>query len=211
MGKLYDSIDGKLARWILAQRLFFVATAPSGDAGHVNCSPKGGLETFRVVGPREVAYVDLIGSGAETLAHLRDNGRIVVMFCAFEGAPRIVRLHGRGTVAQLGDPEFERLYAELGFASLETAETGARAVVRVEVDRIADSCGFGVPLMTYEGPRTQQPAWYESRLRKHGPNGVLDYAREENERSIDGLPGIDPTLLPDRSRPRGGGRHADDA
>ena len=116
MGKVYDALDDKLADWILAQRLFFVATAPSGPGGHVNCSPKGGIETFCIVGPREVAYLDFVGSGAETIAHLRENGRIVVMFCGFEGTPRIVRLHGRGSVAQLGDPAFDDLYERLALA-----------------------------------------------------------------------------------------------
>jgi hypothetical protein len=198
VGKVFDAIDGKLAEWILEQRLFFVASAPSGADGHVNCSPKGGIDTLRVLGPREVAYLDLVGSGAETLAHLRENGRIVVMFCAFEGPPRIVRLHGRGSVAQLGEPAFGDLYERLGFAAVDAADAGARAIVSVAVERIADSCGYGVPQMRYEGPRSQQLAWYESRLRNHGPNGVLDYARELNARSLDGLPAIEPALLPDR-------------
>ena len=199
MGKIFDAVDGKLAGWILAQHVFFVATAPSGRAGHVNCSPKGGIETFRIVGPRAVAYLDLVGSGAETIAHVRENGRIVVMFCAFEGPPRIVRLHGRGRVAQLGEPAFDELYDRLGFAAVEAAEEGARSIVTVAVERIADSCGYGVPRMRFEGGRPQQIAWLESRLRNQGPNGVVDYSREENAASIDGLPGIDPGLLPDRS------------
>src|SRR4051812_38266796 len=106
MGKVFDTIDDKLARWISAQRLFFVATAPS-DGDHVNCSPKGGMETFRIVDGRTVAYLDFVGSGVETIAHLRENGRIVVMLCAFDGPPRIVRLHGRGRVTQLGEAEFD--------------------------------------------------------------------------------------------------------
>jgi hypothetical protein len=195
VAKLYDSIDDKLAGWIGRQRLFFVATAPS-DGGHVNCSPKGGIDSFRVVGPTTVAYLDLTGSGIETIAHLRENGRIVIMFCAFEGPPRIVRLHGRGTTAQVGEPEFERLFDELGFDVVDAAEQGSRSIIKVEVERIADSCGYGVPLMRYEGTRTQQLDWLESRLRKHGPHGVLDYVVENNQQSIDALPGIDPTRLP---------------
>ncbi len=198
VGKIYESIDGKLADWLLAQRLFFVATAPGGSDGHVNCSPKGGIETFRIVGPREVAYLDFVGSGAETIAHLRDNGRIVVMFCAFEGPPRIVRLHGRGTVAQLGDPAFDELNDRLDFAAIEAAGAGSRSIVSVTVERIADSCGYGVPFMSYEGTRTQQMAWIEAQLGKNGPGGVLAYSREKNAASIDGLPAIDTTLLPDR-------------
>jgi hypothetical protein len=199
VGKIHESIDGKLADWLLAQRLFFVATAPSGSEGHVNCSPKGGIETFRISGPREVAYLDFVGSGAETIAHLRDNGRIVVMFCGFEGPPRIVRLHGRGAVAQLGDPAFEDLYDRLDFSAIEAAEAGARSIVTVSVERIADSCGYGVPLMGYEGARMQQAAWIQAQLRKNGSGGVLDYSREKNAASIDGLPAIDTGLLPDRS------------
>jgi Pyridoxamine 5'-phosphate oxidase len=198
VGKIYESLDRKLADWILAQRLFFVATAPSGSEGHVNCSPKGGIETFRIVGPREVAYLDFVGSGAETIAHLRDNGRIVVMFCAFDGPPRIVRLHGRGTPVQLGDPAFDELYHRLDFSGIEAAEAGARSIVNVAVERIADSCGYGVPLMGYKGARTQQAAWIQAQLRKNGPAGVLAYSREKNAASIDGLPAINTELLPDR-------------
>ena len=197
MGKVYDALDGKLADWILAQRLFFVATAPN-DGGHVNCSPKGGIDTLRILGPHEIAYLDYVGSGAETIAHLRENCRIVVMLCAFEGPPRIVRLHGRGTVTQLGDPTFDELYEELGFDAVEAAGDGARSIVRIEVARIADSCGYGVPLMSYDGRRTQQADWLDRQLRKSA-NAVLEYSREKNSASIDGLPGIEPELLPDRS------------
>src|SRR3954467_2389687 len=112
MGKVFDQIDDKLTGWIAAQQLFFVATAPSGDGGHVNCSPKGPIESLRVLGPRRVAYLDLVGSGAETIAHLRQNGRIVVMLCAFQGPPRIVRLHGRGRSVAPPGPEFDELAAE---------------------------------------------------------------------------------------------------
>jgi pyridoxamine 5'-phosphate oxidase-like protein len=194
MAKLYEAIDDKLSGWIGRQRLFFVATAPS-DGGHVNCSPKGGIESFRVVGPTTVAYLDLTGSGIETIAHLHDNRRIVIMFCAFEGPPRIVRLHGRGTVTQVGEPEFERLFEELRFDDVDAAEKGSRSIITIEVERIADSCGYGVPLMSYEGSRTQQMDWLDSRL-KRGPHGVLDYVVENNQQSIDELPGIDAAKLP---------------
>src|SRR3954468_17794177 len=112
MGKVFDQINDKLRRWIAAQQLFFVATAPSGEEGHVNCSPKGPIESLRVLGPRRVAYLDLVGSGAETIAHLRQNGRIVVMLCAFQGPPRIVRLHGRGRIVTDADAEFGELSRE---------------------------------------------------------------------------------------------------
>src|SRR5712691_3162146 len=176
MGKIYDAIDEKLVEWIGRQRMFFVATAPLADDGRINVSPKGPIESLRILGPRRVAYLDLIGSGAETIAHLRDNGRIVVMLCAFEGPPRIVRLHGRGTVVQRGDPAFDDLYDRLDFSGIEAAEAGARSIVGVTVERIADSCGYGVPLMTYDGTRTQQTAWIQAQLRK-SPHGVVDYSR----------------------------------
>ena len=166
MGKQYETIDGKLAGWIGRQRLFFVATAPR-EGGHVNVSPKGPIDTLRIVDERTIEYVDHVGSGAETAAHLRENGRICVMLCAFDGSPRIVRLHGRGEVLPADDPG-----------------DGVRATVRVHVDRIADSCGYGVPLMEYVGERPQRALW----LDRKGPDGVRDYVRDRNAESIDGLP-----------------------
>jgi predicted pyridoxine 5'-phosphate oxidase superfamily flavin-nucleotide-binding protein len=166
VGKVYESIEPKLAAWIGRQRLFFVATAPS-SAGRVNVSPKGPIGSLRIVDEHTVEYVDHIGSGAETAAHLRENGRICVMLCAFEGPPRIVRLHGRGEVVPAEDPG-----------------DGVRAVVRVHVDRVADSCGFGVPLMEYVGERPQRDAWLQAK----GEDGLRDYVRERNSESIDGLP-----------------------
>ncbi|HEU4420336.1 MAG TPA: pyridoxamine 5'-phosphate oxidase family protein, partial [Planctomycetota bacterium] len=147
MGKLHAALDADLQAWLAAQRVFFVATAPSGEAGHVNCSPKGG-DSLRVLGPTTVAWVDRTGSGIETVAHVRQNGRIVIMFCAFEGAPRIVRLHGRGAVVPDGDPRFASLLA--GF---HVPPLGVRAIIVVELLRIADSCGFGVPLLCFQGER----------------------------------------------------------
>jgi hypothetical protein len=181
MGKVYDSIDAKLAAWIGRQRLFFVGTAPSGPGGHVNVSPKGPIESLRILDPHTIAYLDVIGSGAETIAHLRDNGRIVVMICAFEGPPRIVRLHGQGEVLPPDAVEFEA-----------TPPPGTeRAVIRIAVERIADSCGYGVPLMEYVGPRPQYQAWAESKLRKGGEHALEEYMAEHNARSIDGLPAAD--------------------
>ena len=202
VGKVYDGIDRKLEAWISEQPLFFVATAPLSEGGHVNVSPKGPAGAFRVLGPRRVAYIDVVGSGAETLAHLRENGRIVVMFCAFAGPPRIVRLHGKGTVAQIGAPCFEDLKAIFDLESLQRDgldEVDLRSVIEVDVSRVADSCGYGVPLMRFEGQRPQGRAWVENRLRTHGANALMDYSRELNAASIDGLPGIDPELLPQRS------------
>ena len=181
MGKLHAAIDDDLRAWIGAQRMFFVATAPSGDGGHVNCSPKGG-DPLVVLGPHEVAWLDRVGSGVETIAHLRQNGRICVMLCAFEGAPRIVRLHGRGEMLPRGSAGFAALLPRFSGPLL-----GVRGIVRVAVSRIGDSCGFGVPLYRYEGERDQLPAWAE----KKGEAGLDAYVREKNARSLDGLPGLD--------------------
>lgn len=180
MGKLYDEIDGALRRFLEAQHMFFVATAPLAPEGHVNLSPKG-LDTFAVLGPLEVAYLDLTGSGIETLAHLHENGRIVLMFCAFSGPPRIVRLHGTGEAIEPGHPEFEDLAARF------PAHAGTRCVIRVRLRRISDSCGYGVPRFKYQGQRDQLPAWVE---RKEAQEGVAAYRRENNATSIDGLPGL---------------------
>ena len=181
MGKVFDSIDEKLAAWIGRQRLFFVGTAPSGAGGHVNVSPKGPIESLKVLDPHTVAYLDVIGSGAETIAHLRDNGRIVVMLCAFEGPPRILRLHGRGSVLPADAVEFKTV----------PPPATERAVIRVDVERIADSCGYGVPVMAYAGDRPQYGAWAESKLRKGGPEALDEYMASHNARSIDGLPAAD--------------------
>jgi hypothetical protein len=166
MGKIFEQIDEKLATWIAEQPLFFVGTAPT-RGGHVNVSPKGPIGSLRVVDGRTLEYDDHVGSGAETAAHIRENGRVCVMLCAFTGPPRIVRLHGRGRVLPLAD-----------------AGGGVRAVIRVEVDRIADSCGYGVPLMEYVGERPQRELWLE----RKGVQGVREYVVERNGASIDGLP-----------------------
>ena len=181
MAKVFDAIDPRLAAWIARQRMFFVATAPSGDGGHVNVSPKGPIETLRVLDEHTVAYLDLVGSGAETVAHLQDNGRIVVMLCAFEGPPRIVRLHGRGEVLEPDAVDFPETTA---------LPEQHRTVIRVDVERIADSCGFGVPLMAYEGERPQSLAWAQTKLAKGGPRALEDYVAEKNAVSIDGLPAL---------------------
>jgi Pyridoxamine 5'-phosphate oxidase len=180
MGKVFDGIDERLEAWIARQRMFFVGTAPS-DGGHVNVSPKGPIETLRVLDGRTVAYLDLVGSGAETIAHLRENGRIVIMLCAFEGGPRIVRLHGRGEVVDADAVEFPHATA---------LPEQHRTVIRVDVERIADSCGFGVPLMEYVGERPQSRAWAQSKLAKQGPDALEDYKAEKNALSIDGLPAL---------------------
>jgi hypothetical protein len=189
MGKVYEEIDEQLERWIGRQQLFFVGTAPLTGQGHVNVSPKGPIGTLRVLGPHEVAYLDVIGSGAETIAHLRENGRIVVMLCAFEGPPRIVRLHGRGEVILASDTRFDELLERCGFEQPAVPQA-RRAVVRVEVTRVADSCGYGVPLMAYEGRRPHADAWAEKKLRVGGPEAFAEYQEEKNASSLDGLPAV---------------------
>ena len=178
MGRVYDKIDDRWARWIGEQHMFFVATAPR-TGGHVNCSPKG-LDSFRIVGERDVAYVDLVGSGAETIAHVRENGRITLMFCAFAGPPLILRIHGTGEVIEPGDPDWDDLAVEFPEHPL------ARAIVRVKAERISDSCGFGVPLMEFSGNRPQMEAWAS---RKQA-DGIRQYQLENNLESVDGLPAL---------------------
>jgi Pyridoxamine 5'-phosphate oxidase len=190
VGKVYEEIDDRLAHWIGEQALFFTGTAPLTGDGHVNVSPKGPIGTLRVVGPRTVAYLDTIGSGSETIAHLRENGRIVIMLCAFSGPPRIVRIHGRGEVVPADDPRFEELLERFRFDEPEHAEA-RRAIVLVEATRISDSCGYGVPLMTYDGAREHADLWAAKRLRTGGPEALRDYQREKNAVSLDGLPAVE--------------------
>jgi Pyridoxamine 5'-phosphate oxidase len=190
MGKVFEAIDSRLERWIAAQQMFFVGTAPLDADGHVNVSPKSPIGSLRVLGPSRVAYLDLVGSGAETVAHLRENGRIVIMLCAFEGPPRIVRLHGRGSLVMAGDASFAEVFESCGFDADGIPEL-RRSIVVVEVDRVADSCGYGVPLMSHQGHRQHQDLWAAKKLRVGGPEALLDYQREKNEVSIDGLPAVD--------------------
>jgi Pyridoxamine 5'-phosphate oxidase len=190
MGKTFEGIDERLAAWIGRQRLFFVGTAPTAG-GHVNVSPKGPIASLALLGPREVAYLDVVGSGAETIAHLRDNGRICLMLCAFEGPPRIVRLHGTGEAIQAGDDRFAPLAARAGLDGDALGGPGMqRAIIRVDLQRISDSCGFGVPRMAYEGERPQMPAWAERKRADGGVEALRDYQREHNAQSIDGLPAV---------------------
>ncbi len=180
MGREYDTIDARTAAFLAAQPVFFVGTAPLDADGHLNLSPKGLTGTFTVVDPATVAYLDLTGSGIETVAHLRENGRIVVMFCAFEGPPRIVRLHGRGEAVLAGDARFDGLVAAF------PPHPGVRSVIRVEVHRIADSCGYGVPVMRYERDRSQLDEWAQ----RKGDDGIARYQADKNAASLDGLPGL---------------------
>jgi len=192
MAKLFDEITPALREFIAAQPVFFVGTAPSGDDGHVNVSPKGGANLFHVTGPLGFAYVDLMGSGIETIAHLRENGRIVLMFCSFDGPPKIVRLHGRGVPVQQGDPGFDAALAAFDVSADQ--RRAVRSVIEVEVTRVADSCGFVVPRMSYESERDQLYRYADNRLRKEGPDAMRAYASANNASSIDGLRGLDPLV-----------------
>ena len=193
MGKIYDGIDERLARWIADQPMYFVGTAPLDADGHVNVSPKAPIETLKVLDPTVVAYLDFVGSGAETIAHLRENGRIVIMLCAFSGPPRIVRLHGQGDVLTSDSPGFDDLLARAGFEAPAVPQA-ARSIVRVDVTRVADSCGYGVPLMSLEGTRPHFDAWAAKKQRVGGADAMRDYQRQHNAHSIDGLPAVE---LPD--------------
>jgi Pyridoxamine 5'-phosphate oxidase len=179
MGKVYSQIDQALRAFLAAQSMFFVATAPLDPGGHVNVSPKG-LDTFRIIGPRTVAYLDIVGSGVETIAHVRENRRITLMFCSFGGTAKIVRLYGTGRVIEPHQPEFP------GWRDHFPGYEGTRAIIVLELHRISDSCGYGVPLLKLEGQRPTLPAW----CHKRGAEGLKIYRQQKNRRSIDGLPAV---------------------
>jgi len=181
MAKVFEHIDDQMAAWLTAQPMFVVATAPLAGDGLINASPKGGNGTFAVLGPTTVAYLDLTGSGVETIAHLRENGRIVLMFTAFDGRPQIVRLHGHGRVVVPDDAEFDELVQRF------PRNPGTRSVIVIDVDRISDSCGYAVPRMDYVADRDVLDLWAE----KKGPKGLAAYRAKSNAVSLDGLPGLD--------------------
>jgi hypothetical protein len=145
MGKVRSALDETAIRFLEAQRVFFVASAPLDAAGHINLSPKG-LDTFRILGPTTVAYLDFNGSGVETIAHLKENGRIILMFCAFQGPPNIYRLYGHGRAVEPLEEQFAALAAHF------PPQEAVRSIIVVELTRVTDSCGYGVPLFKYEGP-----------------------------------------------------------
>lgn len=179
MGKLYEQLDDNLVQFIQRQHLFFVGTAPTSLEGLLNLSPKG-LDSFRILGPKTVAYLDLVGSGIETLAHLRQNGRLTLMFCAFEGRPLILRLYGKGRAVEPGEPGWDDLVANF------PPHPATRSVVVMDIERIADSCGWGVPRYEYKGERDQLASYAESK----GKAGLERYKAEKNRTSIDGLDGL---------------------
>jgi len=186
MGKAHDAITPEFEAFIRAQHVYFVGTAPLAGDGHVNVSPKG-LDTFRVLAPDRVAYLDLTGSGSETAAHVIENGRITVMFCAFEGAPRILRLYGTGRIVLPGSDEWAELRPR--FPDLP----GARQIVAVTVTRVQTSCGFGVPLFEQPRPRDTLVRWAEAKGEE-----LVRYRAEKNARSIDGLPTPFAPVVPSR-------------
>jgi hypothetical protein len=190
VAKLYDRIDDHWRDWIAKQSMFFVGTAPLDGEGHVNISPKGPIGSLQVIDDHTVAYLDVVGSGVETIAHLRENSRIVVMLCAFQGPPRILRLHGRGEVVLADDRRFDDLIARFDFDS-PSIDEARRSVVLVHVTRVSDSCGYGVPLMAYEGERPHHAKSSAKRVRTLG-EGYDAFVRERNAESIDGLPAMPP-------------------
>jgi hypothetical protein len=179
MGKEYTEIDERLQKWIARQHVFFVATAPLSANGLVNCSPKG-LDSLRILGPNTLAYVDIGGSGIETVAHLKENGRIVIMLCAFDGPPKIFRFYGTGTVVEPHDARFPELLTR--FATLPSA----RNIIEVSVERIIDSCGYGVPQYEFNKDRDSLANYYGSKTDQE----IADFRQNRNAASLDGLPGL---------------------
>ena len=179
MGKLYEELSPELIKFIQSQALFFVGTAPRDCHGHVNISPKG-LDSLRVIDSITLAYLDLTGSGVETISHIKDNGRLVMMFCAFDGKPMILRVHGRGEVLESDSVEFKRLRPKFGDLP------GVRSIIKLTAIRIADSCGWNVPLYEYKGTRD----YYQQYADKLGPEGIREGQMAANMTSIDGLEGL---------------------
>lgn len=178
MAKQFPALDDKLVAFIGRQSIFFAASAAEGT--RVNLSPRG-TDAFRVLGPNRVCWLDRTGSGNETAAHMRADGRLTAMFCAFEGPPLILRLYGRGHVLYRGTAAYEALLAE-AFEGREPL--GARQIVVLEADLVQTSCGYGVPLFDAVGPRDTLDRWAESK----GEEGLAAYRLEKNAVSMDGLP-----------------------
>jgi hypothetical protein len=191
MGAVYPQLDERLIKFIAHQPIFFVATAPcltsSGEGGHVNVSPKGYRDTFAVLDPLTVAYLDLTGSGAETIAHLKQNGRITIMFCSFARQPKILRIYGSGRVVLPTDPDFDLLSENFRDATGPRKDgEDHRAIIVVQADRISDSCGYAVPVMELAGERDMLTQWAERKR----PGQLAAYRDERNAVSIDGLPAL---------------------
>lgn len=178
MSKFSESIQGHHKEFIEHQKLFFVATAPLAQEGHINLSPKG-MDSFCVLTPNKVAYLDMVGSGNETSAHILENGRITFMFCAFDGPPNILRLYGTGKAVLPGDAEWAVLSANFELPAL-----GVRQVIVADINRVQTSCGYYIPYYDYLGERDIAQKWTE----KKGEEGLEQYKQEKNRTSIDGLP-----------------------
>ncbi|MGB6457963.1 MAG: pyridoxamine 5'-phosphate oxidase family protein [Streptosporangiaceae bacterium] len=192
MGTLYAELDERLRKFIARQPVFFVATAPcltdEGDGGHVNVSPKGYVDTFAVLGPRTVAYLDLTGSGAETIAHLRQNGQITIMFCSFSREAKVLRLYGRGQVVLPGSARWRELARHFPRTADPAAELASeRAIIVVDLQRIADSCGYAVPEMSLTTERDVLDRWTSKKTAAE----LAAYRADKNSVSIDGLPALE--------------------
>ncbi len=181
MGKTFENLQTEHIEFLGEQKMFFVASAPLAADGHVNVSPKG-LDSLRVISDTRIAYLDLAGSGIETVAHLRENQRIVVMVCAFVGPPNILRVYGRGKVTLPSDPKWAEAAARFPHYP------SARSIVTIDVHRVVTSCGYGVPFYEFTGERSQLTAWGERKT----PEQMREYQSEKNRTSMDGLPGITP-------------------
>lgn len=179
MGKEYTEINPKIQSWMERQRIFFVSTAPLASDGLVNCSPKG-IDSLRVLGPRQLAYLDVGGSGIETVAHLKENGRIVIMMCAFSGPPKIFRFYGQGVVVEPHQKSFSELLQAF------PPPPAARNIIVIDIERIIDSCGYGVPLYEFQEERDSLRNYYDSKTQEE----ILTYRTERNSSSLDGLPGL---------------------
>lgn len=186
MSKEYTEIEESIQRWMARQQMFFVATAPLAGDGVVNCSPKG-MDSLVILGPRQLAYGDVGGSGIETVAHLKQNGRITLMMCAFEGPPKIYRFYGRGVVTEPHDKDFPSL------ASRIPTLPSLRNIVTINIDRIIDSCGYGVPLYQFTGQRSS----FDNYLKDKDEAFLVNYRRERNAMSLDALPGLDVDKMAD--------------
>ncbi len=180
MGKTYEKITTNLKEFIEKQKMFFVATAPLSADDLVNVSPKG-WDSLRILDDHTVAYIDLTGSGIETVAHLKENQRITILFCAFEGPPKIVRLQGKGEVFEKDTSGYNEM------ESLFPNYLGARAIIKIKLERISDSCGYTIPFYDYKGERDTMVKWVDNK----GPEGLVAYRKEKNSESLDGLPGME--------------------
>jgi hypothetical protein len=190
MANVFEGITDQIRAWVPKQSMYFVASAPLAEDGHVNVSPKGPIGSLALVDDHTVAYLDVSGSGAETIAHVRENGRIVIMLCAFQGPPRIVRFHGTGRVIRWDDERFEDWRERCGFEDASIPEA-RRSIIVVDVTRVSDSCGYGVPLMTFDGLREHHALSSAKRLRVLGPDAYDERKRTKNASSLDGLPAVD--------------------